>query len=467
MRRERSRVEGRVEVEYTTKPVSGWGGLVLLGRFFEQLGVRERLAQALPDGRTSNNRIPVVDLVVQFLATIIVGGRRFEHVERVREDQVVSAALGVNRMGSASSLIRYLSNFLPSHVEHMHKVTRGLIGEYLAASVGSDIIDLDSTVLMRYGHQQGSSKGYNPHRPGGLSHHPLLGMLAKSKVILHAWLRAGAASPLRGCQEFLTELLAGLPEKFRIEALRADSGFYSEGLFQLLEHRKIPYVIAARMTRPLTKWCQERTGWTEITRDLAVTSAEYRSSKWDRSRRMIVLRKAIRRENDGVLFEVVDYEHHAFITSMVDSPEQVWRFYLQRGDCENRIKELKHDFNAGGFCLQSFHGTEAAFRLVVFAFNLIAIFKKMILKDSKTTLSTIRTKVFVIGASLGRSARKFILRLGLTGRWRIEFDKLLNEIENLSTSTAAQLNRSTHILDCASPSRWRLRRVRVLKFDLY
>ena len=34
--------------------------------------------------------------------------------------------------------------------------------------VGSITIDLDSTVITRYGEQEGASKGYNPKKPGGI-----------------------------------------------------------------------------------------------------------------------------------------------------------------------------------------------------------------------------------------------------------------------------------------------------------
>jgi len=42
-----------LEVRYTSKPVNGWGGLTAVVRYLEKRGVREVLAQALPDGRTS------------------------------------------------------------------------------------------------------------------------------------------------------------------------------------------------------------------------------------------------------------------------------------------------------------------------------------------------------------------------------------------------------------------------------
>ena len=46
-----------LEVRYTGKPVSGWGGLVAVMRYLENLGVGQVLAQALPDGRTCVWRI--------------------------------------------------------------------------------------------------------------------------------------------------------------------------------------------------------------------------------------------------------------------------------------------------------------------------------------------------------------------------------------------------------------------------
>ena len=66
-----------LSVEYTTKPVSGWGGLISIGRFMEGLGVRKFLGRALPDGRRSNNQIPVVDMAMQFMAMVLTGGRRW------------------------------------------------------------------------------------------------------------------------------------------------------------------------------------------------------------------------------------------------------------------------------------------------------------------------------------------------------------------------------------------------------
>ena len=65
-----------LELRYTGKPVSGWGGLVAVMRYLERRGVRRVLASALPDGRTSPNQIPVVDMLLAFFARVNLTGAK-------------------------------------------------------------------------------------------------------------------------------------------------------------------------------------------------------------------------------------------------------------------------------------------------------------------------------------------------------------------------------------------------------
>src|SRR5260370_42419199 len=96
-----------LEVRYTGKPVSGWGGLVAVMRYLEQRGVRQVLAHALPDGRTSPNQIPVVAVVLALFAAVLTGGRRFAHVEPLGTDAVGRASLGVQPMPPTMTLTPY------------------------------------------------------------------------------------------------------------------------------------------------------------------------------------------------------------------------------------------------------------------------------------------------------------------------------------------------------------------------
>ena len=155
----------------------------------------------------------------------------------------------------------------------------------------------------------------------------------------------------------------------------------------------------------------------------------------------MVVREVLRERPEArgrKLLEVPGYTFHVLVTTLGHNPVQTRRFYNSRAESENRIKELKEDFAAGGFCLQSFDGTEAAFRLICFLFNLIADFKREVTRDEKPRLMTLRTRLLVIGAIRGADGRQQVLRLGLRGRWRQRFAALLARIAALAISTVAQ-----------------------------
>ena len=80
------------------------------------------MRQALADGRTSPNQIPVIDTVVAFLVAVLTGGRRFAHVERLRADEVIRGILGVQRMPAAMTVTRYFGGLVRSQVEHLSAV---------------------------------------------------------------------------------------------------------------------------------------------------------------------------------------------------------------------------------------------------------------------------------------------------------------------------------------------------------
>ena len=149
------------------------------------------------------------------------------------------------------------------------------------------------------------------------------------------------------------------------------------------------------------------------------------------------------------------YTFHVLVTTLGHDPVATWRFYNSRAESENRIKELKEDFGADGFCLQSFDGTEAAFRLICFLFNLIADFKREVIQDPAPRLSTLRTQVLVIGAILGCEGHRTVLRLGLRDHWRQRFAALLQRIAALAISTVAQL---TDYAKNPAPRPWKPRR---------
>lgn len=451
-------------IRFTGKPVSGWGGLLLAFRYAERQGLRELLRRALPDGRTSPNQIPVVTMALSLLATVLTGGRRFAHVERLREDAVVRQFVGAQRLPSAMTLTRYFGGFVRSQVEQLSAVLAEHTRARLARLPG-DVLDLDSTVFERYGRQQGSLKGHNPRKHGRPSHHPLLAMLARSKLVLHSWLRSGNSGSARGVSGFLAEALARLPDGFAIEALRADAGFFVREFLEELERRQLPYAIAVRTTKlvhhAIVALTDER--WTRIDRGLEVAETRYLPPSWQHSRRIVVVRERISERPDAKgrrLFDLPGYTFHTVVTTLDLPAIEVWRFYNGRSDCENRLKELKHDYGADGFCLNTFDGTEAVFRLICAFYNLIAAFKTDVTRNPAPQLARLRTEHFVAGAIVGRDGREVVLRLGLRGRYRERFLVLLERINATTLATVMQLRNALKPLAFTASRPWQPRLAR-------
>jgi hypothetical protein len=55
-------------------------------------------------------------------------------------------------------------------------------------------LDIDSTVITRYGQQDGAKKGYNPNKRSRLSHHPLTAFVNDVRLVANMWMRSGNSS---------------------------------------------------------------------------------------------------------------------------------------------------------------------------------------------------------------------------------------------------------------------------------
>jgi hypothetical protein len=90
-------------------------------------------------------------------------------------------------------------------------------------------LDFDSSVITRYGKQEGAKKGYNPNKRGRLSHHPLIAFVNDVRLIANMWLRSGDSSSANNFLNFLEDTLAKCGDK-KVGLIRLDSGFFQQNL---------------------------------------------------------------------------------------------------------------------------------------------------------------------------------------------------------------------------------------------
>jgi hypothetical protein len=404
----------RLILRETKRAVTPFGGVAVFVSFLQKIDLVGQLRRHMPIQWKSPNQIDPTATFVAFLMTVLVGARRFAHAAVLRGDQALHALLGMKRFPVDDTIRNLFRAFGMGQVQRLYEPLTEWQMQRLPRRVEGYTLDLDSTVFERYGKQQGSLKGHNPHKHGRPSHHPLLAVLSEAHFLLHGWLRSGNCGTARGVEEFLKEALALWGQRQKIRLLRADSGFFEDQLLSFLEQRQLPYIVVARLTKWVKRSAQRVEQWREVDENFAVGEFRLRLHSWKLERRFVAIREQVREGRDSVgrkLIDVPGYTFRVFVTSCSDAPEEIWRDYNRRADMENRIAELKHDLGADGFCLKEFFATEAAFRAVLLLFNLLAEFQRAAALPGYRAPATIRMQVLTCGAILGRAGRRLVVHL--------------------------------------------------------
>lgn len=111
-------------------------------------------------------------------------------------------------------------------------------------------LDLDSTVLTRYGFHRGALRGYKPSKRGRASHHPLMSFVADTRKLANVLLRPGNAHTANNAIGFLQSSMQNLGADKRVGLVRSDSGFCENEFLADLENERLRYALALKMVQP-------------------------------------------------------------------------------------------------------------------------------------------------------------------------------------------------------------------------
>jgi hypothetical protein len=419
--------------EFTDKPVTAWGGLRLLQEMTRRMGLRDALHASTLPLPGSNRGYDPVEMMEVFIACVWIGGNRFSHTALIRFDDALKGIFGWKRVAEVSTFTRFFHRFKREDVDRVF----GEIGRWFWEQMPQHCmtLDLDSSVVTRYGEQEGVAIGYNPNKHGRGSHIPLFAFAADVRMVVNGWLRPGDTGNCNGSIEFTEESLRMLGDRHKVGLIRADAGFYDGKYLDWLEEKRLDYIVACKLMPALQRRIADHARWVKLREGVEVAEIGYTGYEWSKQRRLVLVRQEIERRPKALgkeLFNLPGYKYQAYVTTLGLAPAEVWRLYRGRGDSENRIAELKHDFGMTGFCLDSFYATEAALRTVLLAYNLMSVFRQALLKAPQAVrLSTMRFQCFALGSWIGRNARKRIQRISLPGRRRPWFEGLFETISAL------------------------------------
>ena len=425
----------QVKITFTGKSISAWGGMAALaGKFLEGIGFQGWVEKNIPIQENSHNAKGIYEKIVGQFLTVLAGGSRFQHVSWWGHGkEVLLKAFKVAWLPQAGSVMTRFWGKIDSQANSeqlgqcCREFARKLIGW---DSVTEDNLNLDSSVLTRYGNQQGAVKGYNPKKSGRPSHHPLLAFLGSGYVV-NLWNRSGDSASGQSAVEFFKQTVAAMGKGLRIKQVLCDAGFYRQEFIEHLEGSGYRYVIAAALVPVLQQQIQGIPQWHRIAPGIEVGEFAFKHAdeKWTKPRRYVAVRQQINQRpgasgKQPKLFrdmeEWKDYRFSLMITNDGRlSPEEVWRAYRPRANDENVIKDLKEGYGFASFNMQNFWATEAVMVANALLFhNLVHYLNRTIFNPHrpKEQLKTLRSKYFIVPAILGSENGYQVLRLGVRDR---------------------------------------------------
>lgn len=270
------------------------------------------------------------------------------------------------------------------------------------------VLDVDATDDPLHGHQEGRFfHGYYGH----YCYLPLY--IFSGEHLLCARLRVadqdGAAGTLEELKRIVGQIRTAWPEVRII--LRGDSGFCRDEIMTWCESDEgnIDYVLGLAKNERLKKAVAAEMEKAEA--DYAQTQQAARLFKdfryqtlksWSTQRRVIGKAEYIGKENPRFIVTSIASENYA-------AQPLYEEFYCARGDMENRIKEQQLCLFADRTSTSSMNSNQLRLYFSSFAYILIQTLRRLGLEGTdlaKAQCSTIRLKLFKIGAQIRVTVRK-------------------------------------------------------------
>ncbi len=332
-------------IEFSNHQVIAWGGMKLMKDLLDSSKIKEELCKLpLPD-KGSNRGYEPTQILECFWTSVWIGAGRFSHSAYLRYDEVLKQIFEWKQAPSQSTYSRFFNKFdWKRNTETFVPMFHWFFNQIQFNNV---TLDLDSTVITRYGEQQGAKKGYNSKKPGRNSHHPLMAFIPEVRMLANTWIRQGNTGATSSAKLFLAETLEILSNK-KVGLVRCDSGFYSRDFLTELETKKLNYVVAVKFYPTIKRELRNLTNWISIKDGIEMCEFFYQSPDWKKPRRMVAVRKNITKLKKAtgrlLLFDdqIQNYCYSLYVTNLDLPAEQIWEMYKQRGDAENRI-DLFHN----------------------------------------------------------------------------------------------------------------------------
>jgi hypothetical protein len=421
-----------VVARFDLPDASGDGGLVLFKALDTELGLTRRLAACLDDAREPGKVLHETrELLQQRIFGICGGYADCNDAARLVHDPIHKLVLDrdpLTGLGLASqpTLSRFENAVRARELQAMtHVLADTVIAQQrrLQGRARRITIDLDPTDDPTHGQQELAF--FNGHYDTWC-YLPVVATVTfddeAAQFAVAAVLRPGTAPASLGARGILRGLLRKLRAAFPAATFRVrlDGGFASPKMFLFLEREEVEYVVAMASNRRLEKRAQRLMGRARVrSRETGHTEhfygeTRYAAKKWTRKRRVVMKAEVVRHPGRDP-----KNNPRFVVTNLADPPQTVYEFYCQRGDMENRLKELHHGLEMDRTSCSKFRANQFRVLLTLAAYILFQELRRRAARTvcADAQVTTLRERLVKLAVWVERSARRIVLHLPLNFPW--------------------------------------------------
>ncbi|ALO16863.1 Transposase [Salinivirga cyanobacteriivorans] len=386
---------GIVKSSFTSSKLTLYSGLNVVAKYMNRQGLIKTISKEFPTQRFNATKFDVNQIMLSVVLASMSGINRMCKISTFTNDGLVRSILKLTKGINENAISIGLKNLGQSGARHLQSLLLSKNSGWLKeAGLESITLDADSTVKSVCGNQQGAAKGFNTTKKGAKSYHPLLVFVSEMKLLYHSWFRTGSAYTSNGICEFLKEVEGSLPKKIKKVFFRADSGFFSGALLDILESFNWDYLIKVKL-KNLVKLL-EKQSWVVIDKknNIAICEFEYKAGSWEKARVLKAIRTVkeyVETDFFGISKTIPVYQYACYVSSYneLDAAE-LHQSYKQRSTSETWIEQVKGQAMAGATLTDDFWANDILWQLSILAYNISVMMRN---KNSKFKRQEHRTFV--------------------------------------------------------------------------
>lgn len=464
-----------IHIGFSAGEISNDSGSILGKEFFDRIGLQKRLDELFDkegEIKKDMNRKGgpereyfFSDIIYQILMGFILGYKNPTEFERLRDDPVITYLLEKKKVASQPTFSRTITDFSITDEQVLQKLQINLLSAYFEDLIRKNNgkrldeikIDMDSTGIITYGHQENAN--FNGHY-NTTGYHPNLITAEDLNLVLFGLLRPGSTFSSKGSEEELNFILHFLSKYFTKIIFKADSAYATPAILKVLHTHidldicKIEYFIKTKsytswldnsapfqkfgdktysiMNLPQSYFEEQNNDGKTILKD-RYFSFDHKCSTWQ-DQEKIIARVRYSKNDQQSLFDSANKEISLVITNAPAVDDSIFDDYGDRAKCEKSIEELKNDNFVKNLSSHSFRSNSCIFLLKCVAHNLIQLIRLYALQETaykKARTSTIRRVLFKIGGKIVKTARYVYLKLSSCFVYKDIFIKAFQHIQTI------------------------------------